>query len=220
MRAKLCDNVTMPNIDEGAKTWQIEQAGRIGAAVRAGRKRLGITALQLTARTEAFGYPVSRVAISKIESNTRAGKFDISELLVLAAALDVPPMLLLYPQLPYGHVEFLPGVNVLSYEASDWFSGDAPRRGDPSEEISDREAEALELIRRIRWSSEQARAIGRSQLEARQRGDDIDVDADPKDPAAIAMEKMYAAARENDRWIARLGGTIYGDEWEGPHCAK
>jgi transcriptional regulator with XRE-family HTH domain len=118
----------MPNIDETAKAWQVELAGWLGANVQARRKALNMTALQLAARTKELGDPVTRVAISKIETNTRAGKFDLAELFVLAAALDLPPSLLLFPG--GEHHELLPGVAVADTDSRRWLSGTAPLPGD------------------------------------------------------------------------------------------
>ena len=55
---------------------------RRGAAVKARRNALKLAAVDLAERTKALGYPVNRVAISKIEGNLRAGKLDVAELLV------------------------------------------------------------------------------------------------------------------------------------------
>jgi transcriptional regulator with XRE-family HTH domain len=84
----------MPNVDAGAKAWELELAGRIGA-VHVRRKALNLTAQQLAERTKNLGYPITRVAISKIEGNMRTGKIDVADLLVLAAALDLPTISLL-----------------------------------------------------------------------------------------------------------------------------
>ena len=77
----------MPNVDAGAKAWELGLAGRVGTAIQVQRKELNLTAQQLAERTKSLGYRISRVAISKIEGNKRAGKFDVAELLVLAQAL-------------------------------------------------------------------------------------------------------------------------------------
>lgn len=130
----LCQNVVMPNIDKAAKAWQLDLAGRLGEAVQARRKALNMTALQLAQRTKELGYPITRVAISKIETNTRAGKFDVAELFVLAAALDIPPVLLLFPGnirpvegYGFGEVhELLPGVKVNDGDSGRWLSGLTP----------------------------------------------------------------------------------------------
>jgi transcriptional regulator with XRE-family HTH domain len=134
----------MPNIDPAAKAWELDLAARVGKAVQKRRNALKLTAQQLAQRTAELGYPVTRVAISKIESNKRAGKLDVAELLVLAAALDIPPVLLLFPDFPDGSVENLPGRDTESRKAVLWFSGQAPSewvglRGDyvwnPGEEL-------------------------------------------------------------------------------------
>ena len=47
----------------------------------------------------------------------------VAEFLVFAAALDVPPALLLFGGYPDGVVEYLPGRECTSKQAVDWFSG-------------------------------------------------------------------------------------------------
>lgn len=116
----------MPNIDEDAKRWQLDVAGRVGREVRRLRDDvLGITATELAERCRNLGFPISRVAIAKIEANSRAGKLDLSELLILARALDVSPAQLTFPDLPKGKSEMLPGVQQQSWEAIRWFSGES-----------------------------------------------------------------------------------------------
>lgn len=73
-----------------------------------------------------MGYPVNRVAISKIEGNLRAGKLDVAELFALAVALEIPPALLLFPSFPDGTVELLPGFKMRVPKAIEWLSGEAP----------------------------------------------------------------------------------------------
>jgi transcriptional regulator with XRE-family HTH domain len=123
MRTKPHLNVAMPNINESAKTWELKLAGQLGLAVQARRKALRMTAQQLAERTAELGYPITRVAISKIEGNMRAGKIGVAELLALAAALDIPPVLLLSPGFPDGQVETRPGRSVDAREAVLWFAG-------------------------------------------------------------------------------------------------
>ncbi|MCH9668944.1 MAG: helix-turn-helix domain-containing protein [Actinomycetia bacterium] len=93
----------MPNIDPVVKAWELDLAARLGQAVQTRRNALGLTAQQLAQRTADLGYPITRVAISKIEGNKRAGKVDVAELIVLAKALEMPPVLLLYPGFPEGY---------------------------------------------------------------------------------------------------------------------
>ena len=108
----------MPNVDAGAKAWELELAGRIGAAVHVRRKALNLTAQQLAERTKNLGYPITRVAISKIEGNMRTGKIDVADLLVLAAALDLPTISLLFPGAADQDVEALPGRHTSKFTQS------------------------------------------------------------------------------------------------------
>ncbi|RIT28917.1 XRE family transcriptional regulator [Mycobacteroides abscessus] len=123
----------MPNVDGVAKAWQMELAGRVGKALHDYRRYLNLSAQALASRTAELGYPLTRVAISKIESNSRAGKLDVSELVVLAEAMGVPPVALLYPRLPDGDVEFLPGQHVASIVALLRFTGE--RDNDPQSDL-------------------------------------------------------------------------------------
>jgi transcriptional regulator with XRE-family HTH domain len=114
----------MPKIDVAAKAWELTLAERVGKAVQKRRKALKWTGVELAEQTAELGYPITRVAISKIEGNSRAGKLDVAELLILAAALDIAPVLLLAPGFPTdGQVETQPGHSVDSRQAVKWFSG-------------------------------------------------------------------------------------------------
>jgi len=114
----------MPNIDENAKNFELTRASWFGNAVSLRRNALGLTASELSRRTAELGYPISRGAVAKIESNLRSGKVDVTEVLVLAAALDIPPVLLLFPQLSTdGGAVVLPGVLAKEDDAVRWVLG-------------------------------------------------------------------------------------------------
>jgi len=125
MRLETPKFVAMPNVDAGAKAWELDLAGRVGRAVLTRRRVLKMTAVQLAERTKKLGYPITRVTVTKIENNTRAGKLDVAELLILAASLNMPPALLLFPDYPGGNCELLPGVDADGQEAVRWLSGAA-----------------------------------------------------------------------------------------------
>lgn len=114
----------MPTRDEDAKAWQEDQAGRFGAQVKRWRTSMGLSAVKLSTRTAELGFPVTSVAISKIESNSRAGKVDLAELLVLARALGVAPLQLVFSELPDGKVQMLPHEERRSIEALTWAAGE------------------------------------------------------------------------------------------------
>lgn len=113
----------MPNIDLDAKAWQEAGSKRFGQAIASLRVAQGLTAVQLSARTKELGYPITRSTIARIEGDHRAGKVDLAELIVLAAALNTSPLNLIYPG-PYDDdVEVLPGRETSALHAAQWFSG-------------------------------------------------------------------------------------------------
>ena len=68
---------------------------------------------------------MSRTVIAKLDSGHRGDSLSVPELLVLAAALEIPPVLLLFPEFPTGTVELLPDDRqATSFEAAAWFSGE------------------------------------------------------------------------------------------------
>ncbi|AXK74715.1 hypothetical protein AVZ31_22885 [Mycolicibacterium neoaurum] len=62
--------------------------------------------------------------IAKLDSGHRGSVLSIAELIVIAAALDVPPIALLYPELPDGMVEVVPGESISSIDAVRRFAGE------------------------------------------------------------------------------------------------
>lgn len=128
----VCNIGPMPSIDPGAKAFQMDLAARFGSAVSARRKALKRTASEVARRTAELGYPVSRGAIAQIESNSRSGKVDVAELLILSLALDIPPVLLLFDKFPSSAepVEVLPGLEASVEDGVRWVSGllSSPRR--------------------------------------------------------------------------------------------
>ncbi|MCP9271245.1 helix-turn-helix domain-containing protein [Mycolicibacterium arenosum] len=102
--------------------WADELHRRVAAAIKAARS--GRSAQWLADETERIGFPITRAQIANYESGRKKG-LDLTELLMLAAALRVPPVVLLFPDLPDGPVEALPGITVDSWDAAAWFSGEA-----------------------------------------------------------------------------------------------
>lgn len=162
----------MPKIDESAKAWQKSTAARIGRAVQSRRRELKLTAASLAARCAELGYPISRVAVGKIESGHREGKLDVAELLALAAALDIPPISLVYPAGPDALVEMTPGEQVPTYHAIAWFGGDrdlawpGPEIVDPAEArdransaVAEPDSRAATLLRLMRQRAGLARDL-------------------------------------------------------------
>ncbi|MCZ9344665.1 helix-turn-helix transcriptional regulator, partial [Streptomyces sp. TRM76130] len=76
--------------------WNTRTTKRVGGAIAEARKRRGLTAQGLADATRAAGYAIDRSVIAKIEKGLRQS-ISVAELVVIARALGVPPVLLLYP---------------------------------------------------------------------------------------------------------------------------
>jgi len=104
--------------------WGRDTTQRVADAIRGARGRR--TVQWLSDRTAELGYRVSRSRISDLERGDRGGLLGVAELIALAGALDVPPVVLLYPGLAQEKIKVLPGLEATSWDALRWFTGEAP----------------------------------------------------------------------------------------------
>lgn len=105
------------------RPWARETTYRVGQEAR--RLRGDRTVQWLSDRTDELGHRVGRSRLSDLERGDRGGVLDVAELVVLAKALEVPPLQLL---LPIGHetmTEVLPGTAVPTWLAAKWFTGES-----------------------------------------------------------------------------------------------
>ncbi|KMO70094.1 helix-turn-helix protein [Mycolicibacterium chlorophenolicum] len=213
MQADSCNNVAMPNIDEAAKKWQLDLAKRFGDAVKKCRTDRKLTAQQLADRTREVGYPVTRVAISKIESNSRAGKVDVAELLALATALNVPPVTLLFPHLPDGIVQYAPGIPATSEKGMEWFGGEWTFFWSFDGDVKAEPAPLGQVLRATRERSEARKILSDLVRKASSTGPDDDPDAQRR-AELYEREIHYAELRINqlNDQIRDAGGTVNGGD--------
>lgn len=78
--------------------------------------------LWLQQQTEKLGLKVSRSGISQLENGNRTS-ISVAEWLILAAALEVPPLLLLWPRYPDGDAQLLPDLPASAIDGVNWASG-------------------------------------------------------------------------------------------------
>lgn len=104
-----------------SRDWQQKMTITIGQRVR--ELRGSHTASWLSERTAELGLRVSRSALSELENGKRKS-ITLGEFLILAAALDVPPVLLFLPGYPDDYVDLLPHLQADSHDAADWISGE------------------------------------------------------------------------------------------------
>ncbi len=122
--------------------------------VRSFRKAAELRQEDVAERTKVLGHTVSRVTLARIEAGeTRSAGASLVEVLVLAAALDVPPALLFLPLGDDEEVEVAPGLVVHPHIALDWVAGDDDLRSAvpwPSVEAWERNALPIRLFRGLR----------------------------------------------------------------------
>ncbi|WKK13876.1 hypothetical protein QYN14_10030 [Rhodococcus ruber] len=117
-----------------------------------------MTVQQLADETERLGHPLNRVVITKLENKNRGDHLPVVDLIVLAAALRVPPIQLLYPGFPEGETEYLPGVTMPAVDAALTFSGERSLSGPPGDDVT-----VMHLAREWRYLSELIPRLERDQ---------------------------------------------------------
>ncbi|MEV4888980.1 hypothetical protein AB0K48_06295 [Nonomuraea sp. NPDC055795] len=134
---------------EQDQDWPLRMAADIGKRVEHFRKRAndgkGITVQALADRCRDLHLPLDRSVLAKLEKGLRQS-VSVAEVLVLAEALNVAPVCLIFP-LERGAeaVEVLPGRHVYPWAAAKWLSGE----GLPawaSKEEGDRYFERLDFL--------------------------------------------------------------------------
>lgn len=87
------------------------------------RKERGLSLAELSARMEDVGLSLNLNGLNKIERGTRG--IDLDELVALARALKVPPLVLIFPLGREQALDVLPGTPIDTWAAAKWFTGEA-----------------------------------------------------------------------------------------------
>lgn len=104
--------------------WSEELAERFGKTVQHYRKKFGLTQQELADETVKIGHGVTRSALADYELGRRKDRLPIGDALAISYALGVPLGTLLYPDMPHGNVEVVPGRVIKSLHAAQWLTGD------------------------------------------------------------------------------------------------
>jgi len=169
--------------------------------------------------TERLGYPISRAALANYESGRKKG-LDLTEMMIIALALGVPPAVLLFPELPDGAVEVAPGVVTTSWDAVTWFSGEEPPP-DLDEELGTSNATSREykLVNAIREYGALLPRLGELQEMiinyVRDGGGPGQPRPHPRDATMLGLRARMEALRDEskslDAVILENGGVFDGD---------
>lgn len=108
---------------EDYERWLGEFIQTIAREIKYWRVKRGLSAQQLCDRLENdYGLPFKRSVLANLE-NGRRPSLSVAELLLIAQALDVPPMQLLFSVGRQREVSVGPGKTVPIWLAMDWFRG-------------------------------------------------------------------------------------------------
>lgn len=125
---RYCGVVNQRSDGEVAPPWGVAWTRRIGRTLRKARSSLGLSAQSLSDRTRELGFEVPRNTIANLENGRRKDSISVQEIAVLAYALGVPPLVLLFE--PLGdEVEVLPGVMLEQFMGAEWFSANRDMDG-------------------------------------------------------------------------------------------
>ncbi|MFF2746405.1 helix-turn-helix transcriptional regulator [Kitasatospora sp. NPDC058048] len=105
------------------KTWSTVVDAAIAREIKRRRAELGLSAEALGARCADLGYPLTRQVIAKLESGARSGPTP-AELLILARALEMPPVSLILPLGQGPMTRPTPLSESTPWEAVAWFTGE------------------------------------------------------------------------------------------------
>ncbi|WP_166459620.1 helix-turn-helix domain-containing protein [Amycolatopsis pithecellobii] len=103
--------------------WPKRFARVVAGEVKRHRKLRKMSAQRLSDATAELGSPIPRTVLSNFE-NGRRPTISLAELLVIARALEVPPVLLLSPLGRTDKFEVLPGIRMDPWLALKWFAGE------------------------------------------------------------------------------------------------
>lgn len=105
-----------------SKEWQQKFADQVGKGIDNARE--GRSDQWIADRTKELGHPLSRTAISEYRRGVRKS-MPVTDLMIIAQALRVPPVTLLFPNLPNGEVVLVPSTDrPTALDSLFWFTGE------------------------------------------------------------------------------------------------
>lgn len=150
-------------------TWNQRMVAAVGEHVKQIResKSPKLSAERLAERVSKLGYPYSRSALVNLEYG-RKKTLEVTELLVIAEALDIPPVELLFPGLMTEQCEFLPGQFTTAWHSLKRFTGETDHGGVA---MRDQREYRLSLMRELDKNQAQILESGERRKAALSAGD-------------------------------------------------
>ncbi|MDR1633994.1 MAG: helix-turn-helix domain-containing protein [Bifidobacteriaceae bacterium] len=106
-----------------SERWHQRLSAQVGRSIAAARTAKGLSAQALSDRLGDLGHELGRATISQLEHGQRDVK--LADVLAIAAALDVPPVTLVFDPEAQATVEAVPERRVATRQAVAWWRGSA-----------------------------------------------------------------------------------------------
>lgn len=180
-----------------------------------------MSAQRLSDRCAELGLRIERSVLSNLEGGRRT-TLTVAELLVLAAALSVAPVLLVFPVGRAEDGEMLPGLTVPTWSAAQWFGGhadypapdlQADRADDWPEQLGYRLPIDLferHQATRQRWSEANARVRVLQRRAAIENGD-IKVVLQAAEETVVEIEATLRDLRDQMRSAGLTPPGLFGE---------
>ncbi|MFL9654842.1 helix-turn-helix domain-containing protein [Streptomyces sp. PB17] len=185
--------------------WVDQVMATVAAEVRRRRKELGWSAQDLADKCEEIGHPIPRNVIANMESGRRSN-LPLVDVMVLAEALNTPPICLLYPVGYVEDVQRLPLQHpTTSLNALRWFTGEETALGADDDMLRYFRAHhtAQEQMRRAQQDEEHARYQAKTANNADRKAEALRAQAQ----AAVAAEKAKTRLHRVRAFIEEEGVT-------------
>ncbi|MFE9910983.1 transcriptional regulator [Streptomyces clavifer] len=193
--------MTQPRSDHGSKKaddeddvleWVDQVMATVAAEVRRRRRELGWSAQDLADKCEEMGHSIPRNVIANMESRRRSN-LPLVDVMVLAQALNTPPICLIYPVGYVDDVQQLPLQDSTStLDALRWFTGEETELG--------ADDDMLRYFRAHHAAQERLRSARRDEEYARYHAET----APNADRKAEALRSQARAAEAADGAACRL----------------
>lgn len=190
----------MPATEGGQ--WEQSRTRQIGAEVK--RLRGKRSAQHVANRTAELGYPIGRATISELEVGRRKS-ISVAELFVLAAALEVSPIVLLFPGLPDADVEVLPNDVHDAWQCAEWTAGNV-RRVEVDGAVRFRPENLMSVMRSAIESRHQTRLL-RAALASGSEYVDLTMDE-----LQEMLDDQETRISKTDKWLRANGYEVTADD--------
>jgi hypothetical protein len=199
--------------NENAESWEHSLAIRVGERIKHYRAMSGLSAQKLSDRTVQLGHEVKRATIAGMENRTRT-TIPLADVLVLARALAIAPVLLIFPFESASPIQALPTETVDVWAAYDWMVG-AENLGRPAAWVETEEEHRIEaghynssaMLIKLRFEYERTLINIKGYSSALQS---IQQEAGREDKSEDERGVFERQASEYARLLARENGYLTG----------